>query len=505
MVERPKSMKTNYLPLYTAAQTATLDKIAIENEGIPASTLMRRAGASVFSSLMSLKSETKKILVVCGTGNNGGDGYVIARLAKMRGLSVTLIQLGDYTKQSKESRNAREEMEQEGVSIESYARQSFDDYDVIVDALFGIGLQREVSGDWKATIEQINASSAYVVAVDIPSGLAADTGKIMGVAVRADLTVTFIGRKRGLYTADGKSCCGVVRFDALDLPTQVYESQEPDTFLVDSLPDIELFDKRLPNTHKGTYGHVLVVGGAPGMSGAVTMAATAALRSGAGLVSVATHPDHATLINNQQPEIMSHGIQRGDQLELLVKKANIILLGPGLGDSDWAEQLFLQCISTKKTLVIDAHGLHFLARNAAKAENRVLTPHPGEAALLLNTSIEEIQANRFAACAELTQRFGGVAVLKGAGSLTACGNKTYVNASGNPGMASAGMGDVLSGIIAGLIAQARHCELNLHEIVAASVYVHGLAGDLAAEDSGERGLLATDLFPYLRKIINKRV
>ena len=498
-------MNRKYIPLYSAEQTAALDRMVIESGASNSSTLMKRAGACTFSALMSTWPETKRILVLCGTGNNGGDGYVIARLAKMRHLEVTLVQVGDSTNQSEASRAAREEMEQEGVVIEPFTNQSFEEYDVIVDALLGIGLKREVKAEWKDVILKINDSPANVVAVDIPSGLSANTGQILGAAVFADLTVTFMGRKQGMYTAEGKTCCGnTLRFDALDMPPKIYESQQSDVLLVNKLPKLAIFEPRLPNTHKGSFGHVLVIGGAPGMSGAVTMAATAALRSGAGLVSVATHPDHASTINSQQPEIMSHGILTNEELDNLIEKADIILIGPGLGLSDWGEQLFLHCIKVNKPIIVDADALRLLANNKIKADNLILTPHPGEAAMLLGKTTSEVQANRFKSCLEISTCYSGVAVLKGAGTLTSFGDKIYVNASGNPGMATAGMGDILCGIIAGLLAQGHYSSKDCHEICAAAVYVHGLAGDMVAEEHGERGMMATDLFSKIRKIINRR-
>jgi len=495
-------MENATIPLYIAEQTQELDQLTIAT-GVKGYALMQRAGAAAFDYLLSQWPDVKSICIFCGTGNNGGDGYVIAKLAQVQGIYVQLIQLGSLEKQQGDALTARLDMEAENIQCQVYAGQKIFEADVMVDAIFGTGLEREVTGDWLAAIEAINASQAPVLAVDIPSGLHADTGCILGASVYAQVTMTFIGRKQGMYTADGKTCCGQIEFNDLEVAAEIYQQISPSSALLNQLPS-SLLVTRNKNSHKGDFGHVLIVGGAPGMSGAIQLAAHAALRSGVGLVSVATHPQHAMYINNQRPEIMSHGIEHSSDLTSLIDRADVIVIGPGLGVDEWSQDLFSIVMTCKKLLVIDADGLNLLARNPQQQTHWVLTPHPGEAGRLLNKSTAEIQQDRFKAVMELQKKYGGVCVLKGAGSLICDGENTEVCNFGNPGMASAGMGDVLSGVLGSVIAQAKKQKTPLMELSSFAVCLHALAGDKASRVEGEKGLLASDLFPFLRRIINER-
>jgi len=490
------------IPLYTAAQSRELDRLAIEQEGIAGYTLMKRAAACTFHHLMSKWPECKRVVVFCGVGNNGGDGYIIAQLAHASGLQVEVYQLGDIQKQKGDALTARTDMQAEGLQIKSYVVGSLFDADIIIDAMLGTGLERDVKDLWSSAIQAINLSSAKVVAVDIPSGLHADTGCQLGEAVVADITVTFIGRKQGLFTADGKACCGEIIFDSLGIPISLYDQINSDTRLLSNSLSSPLLKPRNANSYKGQHGHVLIVGGAKGMNGAVTMAAIAALRSGCGLVSVATHPTHAMSINLTQPEIMSHGVETGNDLNHLIESADVIILGPGLGQSAWANDLFQTVIKTEKPLILDADGLNLLASDPIQKSTWIFTPHPGEAGRLLNSSASEIQKDRFRAIKKIQEKYTGTCVLKGAGTLIYDGGEIRVCPAGNPGMASAGMGDVLSGVLGGIIAQAVKQSFDLIENVAFGVLLHALAGDAAAKENGEKGLLATDLLPHIRRLIN---
>jgi NAD(P)H-hydrate epimerase len=364
-----------------------------------------------------------------------------------------------------------------------------------------------VKGPFRQAIDNINqarAGGASVLAVDIPSGLHADTGRVLGVAVQANLTITFIGMKQGLLTASGPDYCGQIVFNSLQVPQELYAGVTPSALRIEAEDFTSLFGKRAPTTHKSQCGHVLVVGGNSGMTGAVRMAGEAAARSGAGLVSIATRPEHALLVNVQQPELMCHGIEQKSDLLPLLDKADVVALGPGLGQDEWAQMLFETVMQSNLPLILDADGLNLLADHPRERANWVVTPHPGEAARLLNGSVTDVQADRFYAAEQISQRYGAICVLKGCGSLV-CTGKTVSGGdgdmvlcdAGNPGMASGGMGDVLTGIIAAFVAQFH----DLSSAAKAGVFVHARAADLAAAGN-ERGLLASDLYAHIRGLIN---
>lgn len=484
--------------LYTAAQVRALDTAAIEQHQIPGLCLMERAAQAVFQALQQgYLSPTAHLVVVCGVGNNAGDAYVIARLAHLNGTQVQVLQLGETKKLRGDALVAYQHLQAVGVSVQPFTAALLTPATVIVDGIFGTGLDRDVTGDWAAAIAAINAHPAPVVAVDIPSGLQADTGNVLGVAIRAALTVSFIGLKQGLLTGQGAEHCGEWIFDDLQVPAQLYQpipasTQRLDATCLNQLP------KRSRNAHKGDFGHVLLLGGDVGMSGAIFLAGQAAARVGAGKISIATHPHHAAWLNLAQPELMCRGVEMPDDLQPLLAQASVIAIGPGLGQSDWAWLLFNAVIQQQKPLVVDADALNLLAKAPMKLSQAVLTPHPSEAARLLQSDTAHIQADRFAAVQQLQQKFGGVSVLKGAGTLIARqdGKLSLCNA-GNPGMASGGMGDLLTGIIAGLLAQG----VELAQAAQIGVCLHAAAGDAAAQD-GERGLLASDLLPWIRYLVN---
>ena len=476
--------------LYRTAQVRELDRIAIQEQGIPGFELMSRAGDAVFQCIGNQWPDAQSIAVFCGSGNNAGDGYIIAGLALAAGLKVSVYSLSDPVNLNGDALTAYRNYSAAKGSIRPFQADEPVDADVIVDALLGTGLDRPVTGLYADAIALINQSTTPVVAVDSPSGLNADTGNVMGSAVKADCTVTFIALKQGLFTGQAADYCGEIFYAALAVPNAVFQAVTPSAVRVVKTP----MPRRNRCSHKGDYGHVLIVGGDSGYSGAARLAGEAALRVGAGLVSVATRSEHAELMNLSRPELMCHGVETAGQLEGLLEKAGVIVIGPGLGQSDWAKALFLASINAQKPLVIDADGLNLLALSPVTNPGWILTPHPGEAARLLQCSNAKIQQDRFAAVAAIQAKYGGIAVLKGAGTLIASNEDIAVSTTGNPGMASGGMGDVLSGVIAGLLAQG----LPLKNAAQQGVYSHGRAADLAAEKDGERGLLASDLMPYLR-------
>ncbi|MDR2877995.1 MAG: NAD(P)H-hydrate epimerase, partial [Chromatiales bacterium] len=315
--------------LYRAAELRELDRLATEEYGIPSLDLMERAGSAAFNALRERWPQAQRIAVLCGVGNNGGDGYVLARLAHAAGFDVRVIQLGDAAKLRGAAAQAAQAYAAQGGEVQTQIqKQVFDDGDVIVDALFGIGLDREITGAWRAAIETINTSPAHVLAIDLPSGLHADSGRVLGAAVRADLTVTFIGLKPGLYTGAGPDCAGIIDFAGLDLPQALYFRAEPVAARI--APEVYefLLRPRPRSAHKGDYGHVLIVGGAEGMMGAALLAAQAAARAGAGLTSVATWPAHAPFITAARPELMARGVARAADLDPLLARAAVVAIGP---------------------------------------------------------------------------------------------------------------------------------------------------------------------------------
>ena len=368
--------------------------------------------------------------------------------------------------------------------------------DVIVDALLGTGLDREVRDDYAALIDSINASDAAVLAVDLPSGLHADTGMPLGTAVRADLTVSFIGRKRGLETGKAPDYTGRLLFDALEVPESVYQDLEPDARRLPGDFPRKVLRARLMSMHKGALGHVLVCGGDYNMPGATALAARAALLAGTGLVSVATRREHSLALAGSLPEAMWADGENGDTLDALAERADVIALGPGLGRSDWSLEVWRRLLDRDRPVVLDADGLNLLAEHGCERENWILTPHPGEAARLLGVAIPEVQGDRFAAVRELAARFNAVAVLKGAGSLIADPTgRVALCPFGNPAMATAGMGDALTGIIASVVGQG----VNLFDAACAGVVLHARAGDAAAEN--RRAILAGELIDALPRVL----
>jgi hydroxyethylthiazole kinase-like uncharacterized protein yjeF len=482
------------IKLYRAAQVRELDRIAIQERGIPGSELMSRAGYAVFQCLRNKWPYARSVAVFCGSGNNAGDGYIIARLAMEAGLSVAVYTVSDPANLKGDALTAYLKFAEAKGTVVQFQSDLDIETDVTVDALLGTGLDRPVTGAYAEAVAFINTHQKHVIAVDIPSGLNADTGNVMACAVKAECTVSFIGLKQGLFTGQAADYCGEIFYASLAVPDDVFEAVPSRT--------VRVIKTRMPDrercAHKGHYGHVLIVGGDQGFSGAARMAGEAALRVGSGLVSIATRPEHAGLMNMSRPELMCHGVRDAGQLRPLLEKADVIIVGPGLGQSDWASELFSVAVNSQKPLVIDADGLNLLARAPFAKPNWILTPHPGEAGRLLQCSTVEVQQDRFASAAAIQAKFGGVAILKGSGTLIASEHELAVSTSGNPGMASGGMGDVLAGVIAGLLVQG----LALKDAAQQGVHIHGLAADLAVEKDGERGLLASDLMDPLRQLVN---
>jgi ADP-dependent NAD(P)H-hydrate dehydratase / NAD(P)H-hydrate epimerase len=483
--------------LYTAAQVRELDRRAIEDSGIEGYELMCRAGTALLGQVEREWPDVRQVTVLCGPGNNGGDGYVLARLLHESGREVQLLALVDPAVLRGAARQAADDYQAAGGNIDRFAGILPVAAELLVDAMLGTGLDRPVEGVFEQAIKQLNVHPAPVLAADIPSGLHADTGCALGEAVQADATVTFIGRKCGLYTGAGLQLAGRQVYASLDVPAAIFERIHADVRLLQR--DLIGMPRRRRDAHKGCFGHVLIVGGAPGMSGAARLAAEAAARSGAGLVSVATHPQHAACLNAGRPELMVRAVEHAAELGPLLARASVVVVGPGLGQTEWSRGLFEKVVESRLPLVVDADALGLLANDSLRKDNWILTPHPGEAARLLGLSNKAVQQNRFAAVKDVQTKYGGVVLLKGSGTLVASTNPPMkLCPFGNPGMASGGMGDVLGGVIAALLAQGVPAE----HAAGQAACIHGRAGDLLADRDGERGLLAGDLLGEIRRLIN---
>lgn len=492
------------LPLtaFTASQVRELDERAIES-GIAPVVLMKRAGRAAFELMLlrwpELTDEGARVSVFVGSGNNGGDGYVLAALAASRNILVEVVQVAGSAK-SDAANKAQAFAQQEQVPVITLEQwqQDSEGLHVIVDGLLGSGLSGAVRGPFLDAIALINESELPVLALDLPSGLCADTGAALGCAVKATSTISFIGLKQGTLTGEGLSCSGELAFSDLDVveltkPATV-ESNQPGqpllnlADLLSQLPELDI------GVHKGHLGHALVVGGDFGYGGAIAIASEMTARSGAGLISAATRPEHISALISRRPEVMALPVNSGQELTPYLERASVVAIGPGLGRSPWSEQLLQSAFDSQKPMVVDADGLNILAEarvcgEAPYRDDWVLTPHPGEAARLLGLSVEQVQSDRFSAAKNIAQRFGGVCILKGAGTVVATAQDTWLSISGNPGMASGGMGDLLTGLLAGLLAQG----LALEYVAKLAVELHNGGADLMAEELGQRSLLATDV------------
>jgi len=484
--------------VHTADQVRALDRHAIDDLQIPSYTLMTRAGEAALGALRSCWPSAQHLAVVCGPGNNGGDGYVLARLAREQRLHIVAIALHEPAKLQGDARRAYDDFVAAGGSVSGWHADCLRGADVVVDAIFGVGLARAVAGIAAEAIAAINHGDKPVLALDVPSGLHSDSGEILGAAVRATRTVAFLGLKLGFYLGEGPNCTGLVMFDALELPRQALNHVAAAAQRIEEPEVAELLPLRRRTAHKGQQGSVLVIGGNIGMAGAARMAGEAALRAGAGLVTVATRKENVPAIVGARPELMCRGVVAAEELMALLTRTDVVALGPGLGQDEWAKTMFDAALSNDRRLVIDADALNLLAQSPRTNPHWILTPHPGEAARLLGKTAVEVQRDRLGAARAIVQRYGGTVVLKGAGTLVVTdGALPGICDRGNPGMASPGMGDVLTGVIAGIVAQSADCGAAAR----VGVLVHALAGDMAAR-RGERGMLATDLFTHLPTCVN---
>ena len=481
--------------LYRTDQTRELDRLAIEEFGTPGLTLMERAGRRAFDQIMRRFARADRVVVMCGPGNNGGDGYVVARLMRQIGVEAAVVRTSEPKTQ--DAIAVCDAYLKAGGRIEEDALEMIARADLIVDALLGAGLTRAPSSPFAEMIEAANQNPCPRVAIDLPSGLSGDTGQAFEPTINAACTVTFIGNKIGMYTADGETVCGERIYENLDVEPEVYQRVAPAAEILAA----PTFAARKSNSHKGNYGDLVIAGGDYGMLGAVLLAGQAALRTGAGLVTIASRENHLDQPALSQPELMSDVYEQSGHCEALFGRADAIVIGPGTRENAWGQDIFTATTQTDCARIIDAGGLRMLATTKTdKCDNQVLTPHPGEAAALLQCSTADIQQDRVTAATAICERYGGVCVLKGAGTVIVGEGLVRVCDRGNPGMASAGMGDVLSGVIGALLAQG----MTPMEAACAGVWLHAESADKATKLTSQPALLASDVIDGLGGAILER-
>ena len=488
--------------IYSAAQVRALDAYEIEQRQVPSFTLMTRAAAAALTILRARWPGARRIVVVCGAGNNGGDGYVLARLARQAGLEVRVLAAAPPDKLTGDARRAQSEWLASGGSALPFTSAAVEEGDVIVDGLLGIGLSGAPRAGALDIIRAINAANRPVLALDIPSGLDADQGRVHECAVRAEVTVCFVALKAGLFLGSGPEHAGVVLLEDLGVVAPAIPGFTPMFHRIETSELRQALPKRAREAHKGSHGRVLIIGGGAGMPGALRLAGEAALRCGAGLVTVAGMPENLVAVTATRPELIYLPAGEGADLGEAIGSASVVAIGPGLGQGEWAQHLWSQVLRRQdRPVVVDADALNLLARDPRRLPaSWILTPHPGEAARLSGRDTAAVQADRPSAARELRQRYGCVVVLKGAGTLVADGDGDAVLSicdRGNPGMATAGMGDVLTGVITTMRAQID----DSGRAARVGVLAHAMAGDVAAL-AGQRGLLASDVIQQLRAQVN---
>ena len=489
-----------YLP--TGEQMRRADLYTIEEIGVPSMVLMERAALEVVRCMEEEQLDFRKVLVICGSGNNGGDGYAIARLLHLKGHDVTIFFAGNSQKRSEE--NAQQAKIAAHYEIPVITNLGTEEYSVIIDALFGTGLKREITGHYREILCSVNQMTGEKVAVDLPSGIHDTTGAQMGIAFCADLTVAIAFPKRGLFLQEGNVCAGKILTGDIGISSETF-SEGTVTFGYEKQDLFLGFPKRKKNSHKGSYGKVLMIAGSKGMSGAAYLSAKAAYAVGAGLVQIYTHEENRVILQQLLPEaiITTYDTFDSEQLEKLIQWADLIGIGCGLGKSDTAERVMQYTLERALVpCVVDADGINILSKHMEWIEETnaliVLTPHMKEMSRMLQCSVKELIEQRMERLHAFVERYKVVCVLKDARTLVAKEHRnTYLNLSGNAAMAKAGSGDVLAGVIVGILAQ--QCEP--YTSACLGVFLHGLAGDMARDKKGAYSVLASDLVAEISSVL----
>ncbi|MFZ7121373.1 MAG: NAD(P)H-hydrate dehydratase [Eubacteriaceae bacterium] len=496
----------------TSEEMKYLDAVTIETTKISAIQLMERAGKKIYESILSEKKPnvlSDKFVIVAGTGNNGGDGLVVAQYLHNNKFNVEIVIIGDETKFTNETKYNRDMIINMGMKInylgENFTIKQFDklinEASIIIDGIFGIGLNRNIKNLYFESINVINSSNSYVCSIDIPSGIRGDNGNIAGVCVKSDYTVVIQNLKIGNILNDAQDYHG--KYEIVDIGIKddiVIQNKH----LLEEKNIINMFKKRRKNTHKYHYGSVLVMGGSEGMTGAPLMSAYSALRTGSGLSTIGINEKYINQIYNVYPELMVKSYNHINNLTEIIKKKHAIAFGPGLGRKDYNHNILEYLIETEIPLVIDADGIYYLKYLMNEIRNRekiIITPHYGELAMLLEVNINYIKDDPIKYTSQLSKEYGITVVLKGNCTMISHKDEIFFNTLGNPGMATAGSGDVLTGIITSLIGQG----FEIKKACVGGVYLHSLAGNIAAAKKGEYSMIATDIIeclPYAFKQLN---
>jgi hydroxyethylthiazole kinase-like uncharacterized protein yjeF len=501
------------MKLYTASETRKIDSLAIKEENISGYSLMQSAAEFSLDVIVREFPEVKDLVVFCSKGKNSGDGFLLGVYGQEFGLNVTVVMCSPITDLKGVTKKAYDELKSSKVKTiqaRSIKNLKLSKETVIVDALVGTGLKGNLRRNIRDSVLTINKLGIKypVVSLDVPSGVNSDTGDVADVCVFADITTTFVARKRGCFTSIGKKVSGDIQYSDLDIPKKVF-SKIPSTCSVidfEDLVDRVIF--REQDAHKGNFGHAIVIAGDRGLGGAGILASKAIVYSGTGLTTLATRPEHVSASLVSCPEVMVKGVSSGQDVEEYLLKPNVIAIGPGLGQTAWSEQMvqrvFMEAESRDVPVIMDADALNLLAKlrlSNKLPKQLILTPHPGEAATLLNTTVDNVESDRFGAAQKIHKKFNATVVLKGAGTIIIHNDgslrKWGICSSGNPGMAAGGMGDALTGIIAGILAQG----LSIRDAVEAGVDLHAKSADLMSHEVGEAGLTPTDVIEGLRLLL----
>ena len=490
--------------IVTKKEMQAIDAYTMDKIGIPSAVLMERAALSVVEEIERLNVSHGRVLIVVEGGNNGGDGLAVGRILLERGYKVDIYYIGGFEKVSQGFQQQWSILHHMGVRFRKTIPNK--EYAVIVDGIFGVGLSREVQGVQKKAIEAMNHMDAIKIAIDIPSGIDATTGEVLGTAFYADYTVTFGLKKLGMFFLDGIDACGTVICKPIGFPAQAVAHVKPMIYAYDN-SDLDKLPKRVNNSNKGTYGRVAVIAGSKNMSGAAFLCSKAAYSTGAGLVKIYTHESNRTILQSQLPEavMMTYDDYEGALacIEDALQWATVIVVGPGLGVDTVSERMLYELLMNAEVpMVVDADALNILSNNIellrTSSVQIIMTPHMKEMSRLIQRPVEEIAKNRFVIAREFAKKMQVTLVLKDAKSIaTNGGQQTYMNLAGNNGMSTGGSGDVLAGIIAGMLAGG----LTLADAARMGTYVHCRAGDLAAEHKGNYAMLASDIISYIGEVM----
>lgn len=493
-----------YLP--DGDQMKRADMHTIHEVGIPSVVLMERAALKIVEALEDAGVPLDRTLAVCGSGNNGGDGFAAARIITEKGYRAAVLFVGKESSLSEECRLQKEIAENLGIPV--FTTFPEEEYTVIIDAVFGVGLSRDVTGHYAEVIEWMNAQNAFKAAADIPSGICSGTGQVLGTAFCADLTVAIACEKLGCELYPGKNYTGKTVVVPIGIDPELFAEDPSVCFTWDKEELGNLLPKRPADSHKGTYGKVLMITGSRGMAGASYLSAKAAYTAGAGLVQVYTSEDNRQILQQLLPEaiISCYEGYEEKRLDNLLEWADVVCIGCGLGQSEISEHILVHTLEQiRKTCIIDADGLNLLSRHMELLDRAgrcpvILTPHMKEMSRLTGKSVSQINADRRGILDEFTGKYKAVCVLKDSRTITACqGCRRFVNLAGNSAMAKAGSGDVLAGVITGLAAQG----IDAFQSAALGVWIHACGGDEAKAEKGSWGVLARDLIDGIQKCMKR--